>query len=131
MADSVLIDTSVWIEYFRKVQPYFDKTETLIEEKRVCTASIILAELLQGSRSDSEFVALQSASEVFEVLEADHLAWVDAARLSSRLRRKGKSVGLADCLIATLAHRSHCLLWTLDKHFKLIRAELSLSLYSA
>ena len=124
----VLLDTSVWVDYFRKRQPVYAEVEKLIEEERVCTAHLIVAELLAGARSDTEFAALRTAVEIFHLLREEEDTWTEAARLASRLRRRGASLGLADCYIATLVHQQGVALWSFDKHFKTIRENLKISI---
>ena len=127
--DLVLIDTSIWIDYFRKKEPLFEEVENLIEQERVCIVHFIVAEILQGAKSDEEFKILQSATEIFHSLEEQADTWVEAARLSNHLRRTGNPIGLGDCYIATLASQHNAILWTLDKHFKQIKKFLKIKLY--
>lgn len=127
-AEPVLIDTSVWVEYFRKKQPFFDRVEGIMEEGRVCTARFIVAEILQGARSETEFRTLQTATEIFHLLEERPETWIEAARLSSHMRGDGRPVGLGDCYIAVLAHQHDVGLLTLDKHFQFIQKRLKITL---
>lgn len=129
MDNSILVDTSVWVEYFRKKQPFYGALEDLIEQDRVCTISFIAAEILQGARSEMEFMTLRGATEIFHLLEESPDTWIESARLSSTLRQKGQRVGLGDCYIATMAHRHGKPLWSLDKHFEVIQKELKIVLY--
>ena len=46
--DRILVDTSAWIEFFRKKDPYYKVILELIDTSKVCCLGIILAELLQG-----------------------------------------------------------------------------------
>ena len=57
--ESVLIDTSYWIEYFNR--PGTERAtvvEALIGDDRVALTGMILAELLQGTRTEEEFSKL-------------------------------------------------------------------------
>ena len=49
----VIPDTSVWIEYFKGNEPYFDKLHQLIEQGSVYTVEVIFAELLQVALNTS------------------------------------------------------------------------------
>lgn len=129
-ADRVLIDTSVWIEYFRKKAPFFAQVESLIDEGRVCTLRFIIAELVQGARSDPESTVLESATQIFHLLEEQPDTWLEAGRLSSRLRRAGRSVGLGDCYIATMARQHDVPIWSLDKHFVEISRVAKINFYA-
>ena len=45
----ILVDTSVWIDYFRGVAtPQSDKLDTLLGVEQVFTGDLILTEVLQG-----------------------------------------------------------------------------------
>lgn len=126
----VLLDTSVWIDYFRKKETVYSRVEQLIDENRICTTRFIMAELLCGALSDTEFATLKTGVEIFDVLEEREDTWIEAARLASGLRRLGRSVGIGDCYIATLAHQHQVSLWSFDKHFRTIQQQLKLSLYA-
>lgn len=130
LAECVFLDTSIWIDYFRKKDSVFDRVEHLIDAGRVCTARLVVAELLQGAKSDSEFLILQDAVLVFRVLEERPDTWIQAAKLSKTLRSKGKTIGLADCYLAVLAHHYRVPFWTQDHHFTTIQSQLQLDLYS-
>jgi predicted nucleic acid-binding protein len=58
---SIIVDTSIWIDYFRGIQNSQTKlvTELLVSTNRVAILPIILQETLQGIRDDSQFVRTQ------------------------------------------------------------------------
>lgn len=125
----VLIDTSVWIDYFRRNPVVHGQVEKLIEERRIGTCRFIVAELLQGARSEEHYSILKETTEVFKLFEETPETWLKAAYVSSQLIRMGKKVGLGDCYIAVLAHQYDIPLWSFDKHFKVIRSVLKFNLY--
>jgi predicted nucleic acid-binding protein len=52
----IMVDTSVWIDYFRGVvTPQSDKLDALLGVEQVLTGDLILAEVLQGFVSDRDF----------------------------------------------------------------------------
>ncbi len=123
----VLVDTSAWIAFFRKEKPLFEKVSALIDDDRVACCGIIYAELLQGVKNEKELSGLKDFMQVFEFPEEHPRLWEEAGDLSFRLRRKGKSPGLADCYIAVLAKRNGYSILTLDGHFKEISKETGIS----
>ena len=129
MVKPVLVDTSIWIDYFRKEKRAYEEVGRLMDEARVCLASLILAELIQGAKSDKETTVLRNLPSMFRVLEEDPSTWEKAGLLSYRLKRQGKTVSLGDCYIATLAHENDVLLFTRDKDFEVIKTAVSLSLF--
>lgn len=53
----ILIDSSVWIVYFNGlISPETDRLDSLLGAAPVCMGDIVLAEVLQGFRRDSDFV---------------------------------------------------------------------------
>jgi len=120
----VLVDTSAWIEFFRKKEPYHAVVLGLIDEDRVCCAGIILGELLQGARSDKELGVLKDFLHVFEFVPETPDLWEKAGELSFALRRKGDPVGLSDCFIAVAAMACDVEILTLDKHFGILKKEV-------
>ncbi len=127
--DKVLVDTSVWIEFFRRKEPWFSAVTGLMDDKRICCSGLILAELIQGAKSEKELEVLRDFRHVFEFLDDSADLWEAAGELSHALKRKGKSVGLSDCYLAVSARARRVKLLTLDKHFAAIRGSVSIELY--
>jgi predicted nucleic acid-binding protein len=129
--DKVLVDTSVWIEFFKKREPWHGIVSGLIDDKRVCCTGLVLAELIQGAKSEKELGVLGDFRHVFEFLAESTDLWQTAGELSHALLRKGKSVGLADCYLAATAKANRAALLTLDKHFEVIRGIAGIELYDS
>ncbi len=130
MKDSakVLVDTSVWIDYFRMREPCYSMVSALMKDDRICCAGIIVAELIQGAKSEKEVAILKEFVQVFDFLPDDPLIWQMAGELSFSLRRKGVTVGLSDCLIAVKAMQADLELFSLDGHFGQISEHSGLKL---
>ncbi|HQT97570.1 MAG: type II toxin-antitoxin system VapC family toxin [Desulfobacteria bacterium] len=120
----MLVDTSAWIEFFRKKEPYHTAVLGLIDEDRVFCAGIILGELLQGAKSDKELEVLKDFLHVFEFVSETSDLWEKAGELSFALRRKGNPVGLSDCFIAVAAMAYDAEIISLDKHFGILKKEI-------
>lgn len=127
--DKVLVDTSAWIEFFRKKEPYYSVILELIDNDIVCCIGIVLAELLQGAKSEKELNTIKEFLHVFEFLPESVKSWEKAGELSYTLKQKGKAVGLSDCYIAVLSRLNNVKLLTLDKHFNVLKKEFELKLY--
>jgi len=119
-SDKILVDTSAWIEFFRKKDPYYKVILELVDNGKVCCLGIILAELLQGAKSQKELDVLKEFLYVFDFLPESTEMWRKAGELSYLLRQKGKAVGLSDCYISVVANTNDATLLTLDKHFEVI-----------
>jgi predicted nucleic acid-binding protein len=126
--DKVLVDTSVWIDFFRKNDPAYSKVLKLIDEDRVCCMGIILAELIRGAKSKEEIKALKDFSYVFSFLEESAKLWEKAGELSFSLKKSGKRIGLSDCYIAIAANRGKAAILTLDDHFNTIKEQMDIVL---
>ena len=66
----VIVDTTVWVDYFRSVQNF--ETEWLNREltrQRLGLTDLILCEVLQGIREDAAFLRLERSLLKFEVFE--------------------------------------------------------------
>lgn len=101
-ADGVIIDTSLWIEYFKGSASNASVVEGLVLEERAVTTGLVLAELLQGVRSEREG---QTIAEVFgglPTLETTTEIWRAAGQRACALRRQGITVPLTDVALSTL-----------------------------
>ena len=126
--DKILVDTSVWIDFFRKKEPFYSKVLKLLDEDRICCIGIVLAELIQGAKSKEEIKNLKDFTYVFPFLEETGKLWEKAGELSFSLKRSGKQIGLADCYIAIAANKEKVGILTLDKHFAAIKEYLDIVL---
>lgn len=129
--DKILVDTSAWIEFFRKKEPWHSAVSGLMDDKRICCAGIILAELIQGAKAEKELDVLRDFRHVFEFLGESVDLWQAAGELSNTLQRKGKSVGLSDCYLAVSAKAHKVKILTLDKHFGAIKSSFGIDIYEA
>ena len=125
----VLIDTSVWINFFRDKSPTFSqKVDDLLADNEIYVPTIVVAELIQGSKSDREIMAVKEFLEAFHIIDQKEDTWIKAGELSNQLKRKGKRVNLADCYISIIAEDHGCQIFTLDEHFKDIQTAIEIDL---
>ena len=124
----VLIDTSVWVDYFRKKGEAYHKVNELINSRNACCLSLIIAELIQGASTEREIDVITDLTQVFPQLEESPDSWEKAGFLSFHLRKSGKKIGLADCYIATVAKENNAAIYTFDKHFEEIKKHAEITL---
>jgi len=118
MKADVLVDTSIWIDYFNhRHSEHGEALEGLLREKRVAITGVVVTELLQGARQKSEFDALLGSILALPFLDATLNTWIEAGRLSYSLRRKEVTIPTTDVVLASLTIESQCLLFSLDSHF--------------
>jgi len=120
MKQMTLIDTSIWIEYFRGKSAHTEFIEAGLNDGSVYITGPIISELLQGVKSEKEFDMLASCVDAIPFLECETIDWMNTGKLSFNLRKKGITVPITDSLIAVIASRYKMRILTLDNHFKKI-----------
>jgi predicted nucleic acid-binding protein len=103
----VLVDTSVWVEAFRK--PSRIRLSDVVEFDEIVTCPPVVEEILRGFRDERAFQTARAAMLAFPVVESPLRMEVvlTAVDLFRRARRAGLTVRSgADCLIAACALRN-------------------------
>ena len=118
--DGVIVDTSVLIDFLKDKAPNAAGVAALITSKRIRTTGIIMAELLQGAKTEAEEAYVVELLEGIPAIEVTSTLWMNAGILSCSLRRKGITLPLSDVVIAVLSIEYNLSLFTLDGHFKQI-----------
>ena len=104
----ILVDSSVWIDYFRgNATPEADRLHALLGHRELIVGDVVLTEVLQGFTIDTAFwTALEMLSRLTLVDVGGRDTAIEAARNFRRLRARGVTVRKTiDTLIAT-----HCIL---------------------
>jgi predicted nucleic acid-binding protein len=118
----ILIDTSVWIEYFRNKSDALSKqVDAILSYDEVVVPKVVIAELVQGARSEKEISVVEGFVGAFNVVDHKEGTWERAGRISYGIKKKGRQANLADCYIAVIARDNQCHILTLDQHFKDIK----------
>ena len=102
----VLVDTSTWIEVFRR--PSRLDIESVVDFDEIVTCLPVVQEVLQGFTADHDFRKGREAMLALPIVESPMPASVftDAVDLYRRARRVGLTVRSGvDCLIAACAIR--------------------------
>ena len=102
----VVVDTSVWIDFFsgRSARHVEILEQLLTAGDDVCLCGVILAEILQGIRSDIDYRKTKAYLEFLLYLPMDRRTFERAAEIYRSLRKKGVSVRKpVDCMIASVA----------------------------
>lgn len=115
----VLVDTTVWIEFFRRTStaPWRAVLVDLLERDAVVLVDPIVAELLYGVRTEPERAVVLDLAAGTRSLPVDLQTWIASGDLGRSWRSRGRTLSLVDCLLATVAMREGCPLWTLDEDF--------------
>ncbi|MCA9871870.1 MAG: PIN domain nuclease [Anaerolineae bacterium] len=116
----LLVDSSVWIDYFvGRMTPETDYLDAILPLEIILVGDLILAEVLQGFRSDQQFqLAREKLNAFIQVSMLNPELAVRSASNFRYLRRHGITVrSTVDCIIATYAiHNNHELLHS-DRDF--------------
>jgi predicted nucleic acid-binding protein len=116
----ILVDSSVWIDYFRgAATAEAERLDALLGSEPVATGDLILAEVLQGFGSDRDFERARRllASVVLVEIGGERIA-VQAARNFRALRAVGVTARKTiDTLIATRCIESRLALLYSDRDF--------------
>ncbi len=115
----ILVDTSIWVRASRS-DGASERTElrALIDRDEVATTEVVVAEILQGARSESDFTEWQETLEALHFFPADRSVWEKAAKLAFDLRRSGMETALSDLVIATVAIENDLEVYTSDSDFE-------------
>ena len=114
----VLVDTSVWVEFFRK--PSRIDLPAVVDLDEVVTCLPVLQEVLQGFREEPAFALARDAMLSLPVVESPlrQAVFDEAVGLYRRARAAGLTVrSSADCLIAACALRHGLTVLHRDRDF--------------
>jgi len=123
---SVLVDTSIWIDYFRKGND-FEKLDFLIDENLVVINDLILAELIP-------FLKVKNQRKVIKLLYNINkleliINWEQIVEYQYKCLKSGiNGVGIPDLIIAQNAKQNHCEIYSLDNHFQLLQGIFKIKL---
>jgi predicted nucleic acid-binding protein len=124
----VVIDSSVWIDFFRGAPEVVQRVDALLESGRAAVTGAVFAEVLSGARSRPIFDRLKLLLGALEQLDAPPNAWDEVAELRFAMARQGFQAHLVDLLIAVTArYHSHRLL-TRDRDFSAIAKQAGIEI---
>ena len=117
----ILADTNVIIDFWDKPD---DESARIFEDNEIATCGVIKTELLRGSNSEKQFSQIEEALNDFTYLSFSEKDWISLSKLFITLKKNGLAVPFQDAMIAYLAIKHDCEVWTNDKHFNLMQVVL-------
>ncbi|MBM7022469.1 PIN domain-containing protein [Treponema sp. Marseille-Q4523] len=124
----ILADTNIIIDFWNKPAVAAEK---IFSENDIAICGVIKTELLRGSQSADDFAQIQMSLADFYYLNFAENDWVALAKQFITLKKHGLVVPFQDAMIAFLAIKYDCEVWTNDKHFKLMQTAIpQLKLFS-
>jgi len=123
---SVLVDTSIWIEYFRSGNSS-EKLDFLIDENLIVINDLILAELVPSLRIRNQQIIVKLLNNISKLeLSID---WGQIIEFQLKCLKNGLNrIGIPDLIIVQNAKQNLCEIYSLDNHFKLMKDILELRL---
>ncbi len=110
----IILDSSVWFEYFKRNDPYFKIVQTYLNVMGIKIIDPIIGEILQGVLNSNELNFIR-----------EHIQYVPKIKISDLFEKAGeysfenklisKGIGLIDACLIYATIESNSLLWTLDK----------------
>jgi len=123
----VLVDTSIWIDYFKGGDDSTDLS-ALIDENLIVTNDIILAELVPYLRIKKQVAVVKLLQEINRL--PMQINWDEIVEFQVRCLKAGANgVGIPDLIIAQNAKANNCTIYSLDKHFRLLKQVIKVKLY--
>jgi predicted nucleic acid-binding protein len=124
---SVLVDTSVWVEYFRNGSS-FEQLDFLIDENLVVINDLILSELIPFLKVRNQRKLISLLKEINKLEMA--VNWEQLVEYQYKcLKNDINGIGIPDFIIAQNAKQNHCSIYSLDNHFSLIKDILNIELF--
>ncbi|MEE4165272.1 MAG: PIN domain-containing protein [Desulfocapsaceae bacterium] len=124
---SVLVDTSVWIEYLRNGN-YSDQIEFLIDENLIVTNELILSELIPflQVRNRRKLVSLLNTLKKIHI----RINWEKIIAYQYKCLKNGiNGIGIPDLIIVQNSIQNNASIYSLDSHFILMKDLFKLELF--
>jgi predicted nucleic acid-binding protein len=118
----ILIDTSAWVEFFRRSgdQAIKQQVAAYIDADSAAYSCPVYFELLAGVRNNEQQV-VEEALSLCERLIFEPTHWERAAELERRLRQRGVTIPRDDLFVAAVALEKQLPLFCHDRHFSIIQ----------
>lgn len=128
----VLVDTSIWIDYFQKPStPEAKELVNLIQPvNQAILCGIVIQEILQGIRDEESYALTKERLQSFPLIGTDRETYISAASIYRSLRVKAITLSSTDTLIAAISIQNNLPLFTKDKLFILIAKNTKLQLHN-
>jgi predicted nucleic acid-binding protein len=123
---SVLVDTSIWVDYLRS-ENFSEKLDYFIDENLIVTNELILAELVPflKIRNQKKLISLLRDIRRLDLF----INWNQIIDYQYKCLKNGiNAVGIPDLIIAQNAIQNDCEIFTQDNHFSLMRDILNLNI---
>jgi predicted nucleic acid-binding protein len=130
-----IVDTSAWIEYFRRTGSRADDEVTQMVEREWPTAGVtepVIMELLAGARDPGNFRRIERLTAAMPLCQVDPVCdFAEAGALFKAMRNEGITIrSMVDCLIAAVAWRRDATIVHADRDFDAIASRYPVQVMS-
>lgn len=121
MSETILIDSSAWIEYLEesslgiKAAKYIDNKKNILITPNIVAAEVISKVARKGKDTEIPILAIKTVSSRARESSADY---IQAGLKHAQLRKKHPNISLADAIILVLAEKNKAKIITKDYHLK-------------
>ncbi|MEI7637391.1 MAG: PIN domain-containing protein [Syntrophus sp. (in: bacteria)] len=123
---SILVDTSIWIEYFRSGNNS-ERLDFLIDENLIVINDLILAELVPFLKVRNERKIVNLLFNINKLKLA--INWGQIIEFQCKCLKSGlNGIGIPDLIVAQNAKQNRCEIYSLDNHFKHMKDILDLQM---
>ncbi len=122
----VIVDTSVWIEYFRSGKNS-TTLDFLIDEDLIIINDLILSELIPPLKVRNQRKIIKLLSSIDKIDLSIH--WNQIIEFQFKCLKNGlNGIGIPDLIVVQNAKQNNCEIYSLDNHFRLMRDILKFQL---
>ena len=123
----ILVDTSIWIDYF-KSGANSSKLDGLLEDNLIVINDIILAELVPFLIIKKQYKTVELLRNITPLLLK--IDWAEIIQWQIACLNIGiNGVGIPDLLIAQNSKQHERAVYSLDKHFRLLNQVIDIELF--
>lgn len=123
----IIVDSSVWIDYFRS-GVNSGMLDTLIDENLIAVNDLILTEIIPTLqlKKQTRIIDLLNEIEKFDI----DIDWQQIRDFQYKCLKQGiNNIGISDLIIAQNAIQNSTAVFSLDKHFGLLKTVIGLSVF--
>lgn len=122
----ILVDSSIWVDYFRD-GINSEILDRFIDENIICTNYLILSELFPALKIRKQNKLIDLLNEISKI--PLNINWNRIIDYQITCLKNGiNKIGIPDLIIVDNAIENDLILFSLDKHFKLISQYIDLKL---
>ncbi len=117
----VLVDSSIWIGYFRGSKRInFSTFNELLDNNQLCINDLILSELVPSLLHKKEYHVVELLKTIQTI--PINIDWDEIIDFQTRNIKSGyNNIGIPDLIIIQNVVQHNLVLYTIDKHFALLQ----------